>query len=161
MTTAELFEQKHIAVAKQIMKSVKFSKPKTDAIVKEWKDYLSNVRLTYMYSNYSGTYVEGGVTAYAESNEKIDLCSAGYFTHSSNSMVSAGNSGINAYSGNQGGGDGSWEIKVGVGGTPYLILNFNNGEVYEYELTYEDNKLHLNGTRYFRTMEGEYRPNCY
>lgn len=161
ITTADLFEQKHIAVAKQIMNSVKFTKPKTDAIVKEWKDFLSNVRLTYMYSNFSGSYTDGGVSAYAESNETIDLCSAGYFTHSSNSMVSAGNSGINAYSGNQGGGDGNWEITVGVGGVPYLVLNFNNGEVYEYKLTYEDQKLHLNGTRYFRTTEGEYRPNCY
>lgn len=104
--------------------------------------------------------MDGGVSACTESNETIDLCSAGYFTYSSNSMVSAGNRGMNAYDSNRSSGDGDWKIMVGAG-TPYWVLNFNNGLVYEYKLTYENQKLYFNGTRYFRTTEGDYRPNCY
>ena len=156
-----MFTDEHPKIAKQIMKSVRFTKPQTDKVKKEWVDFLANTRVQYMDSNFSGSYVEGGVTGYYESNEKIDLCSQGYFNYYSSSLVSAGNSNINAYSGGQGNGQGSWEITVGAGGTAYLSLHFHNGEVKEYELGWEDNKLYLNGTRYFRTKTGEYAPNCY
>ena len=57
-------------------------------------------------------------------------------------------------------GNGAWDIIVGHTGQPTLVLKYNNGEVISYTLTYEDSKLYLDGTRYFRTTQGEYAPSC-
>ncbi len=157
----ELFDQKHIDIAHEIMRSVKFTKPQTAGIKNEWETWLANTRVQYLNSNYSPSYTSGGISAYSESKEKIDLCAAGYFIHYSFSMVSAGNAGMNGYSGGQNGGQGNWEIQVGAGGTPSLILKFNDGTIREYELSYEDKKLYLNGRRYFRTKTGDESPACY
>ncbi len=160
-TLQNMFSNDHIAVCKQIYQSLKFKKVDRSAELNEWKQWLSNVRLTYMDSYYSSDYSTGGVSGGYSTERRIDLCARGYFNYGSSSDLSVSGSGVSGYSAGNDSGQGTWAIVIGNAGEPMLVLNFHNGEKYSYTLQYSDEKLYLNGDRYFRTTEGEYAPNCY
>ncbi|MCR9251989.1 MAG: hypothetical protein NXI20_16295 [bacterium] len=160
-TLQNMYSDEHTKVCKTIYQSVKFKKIDKSAELAEWKKWLSNVRLTYMDSYYSSDYSAGGVSGGYSTERKIDLCSKGYFNYGSSSDMSVSGSGVSGYNSGSNSGQGSWNIVIGATGSATLILNFHNGEEYTYTLEYSDEKLYLNGDRYFRTTEGEYAPNCY
>ncbi len=141
-----------------ILSSLVFKEIDKSDELAEWKEWLSDSRLTYMNSYYSSD--PGGMSGGYSSEKKIDLCSKGYFLFGSKSDFSVSGSGASTYSYGNDGGHGTWDLIVGPAGNFILVLNFNNGEEYNYTLTYEDKKLYLDGTRYFVTSEGEYAPNC-
>jgi len=143
--------------AQEIHSSFKFeevSESSKSNELQEWIDWLKDVRLVYMDS-----YSSSGGGGYS-SQERIDLCAKGYFNFNSyNDMVVSGQ-GISAY--NQGGDQGSGTWKVVSQDLSYILqLEYYDGNVSTYELSYSDEKLYLNGYRYFRITEGEERPNCY
>lgn len=161
-TTTAQYSGRYKTLAGLIKNSVVFSKPKTGPIVEQWKKELQNVRLTFMESynsiDYSNpNYTTGG--GYSN-KEIIELCSKGYFNYSSSSFMSVDQGGASAYSHGNGQGQGTWKVAGNATGQAVLVLNFHNGEVYEYELSFQDKKTFLNGKRYFRTWTGEYAPNC-
>ncbi|NBC83244.1 MAG: hypothetical protein GVY19_07655 [Bacteroidetes bacterium] len=161
ITTADKYSADYKNYAMQVKNSLVYKKPETGPIVNQWKRHLSNVKLIYMDSYYSSSYTDGGVSGGYSSEIQIDLCAQGYFNYQGNNEVSAGSNYSSLYSGDNNKGHGNWNVVVGAGGQPILRLNFNNGEVYEYNLELREEKTYLNGNKYFRTTTGEYAPNCY
>ncbi len=160
-TLTNMYTDDHKNVTIQISNSITFTKIDRSSELKEWKEWLSNVRLTYMDSYYSSDYTDGGVSGGYSSEETIDLCAKGYFNFNSSSDVSVSGSGVSGLAYGNDAGAGNWDIQVGATGDFVLILTFHSGEQNTYTLTFEDEKLYLNGYRYFRTTEGEYAPRCY
>jgi hypothetical protein len=160
-TLTNMYTEEHENVTMQISNSIKFTKIDRSSELKEWKDWLSNVRLTYMDSYYSSDYTDGGVSGGYSSEETIDLCAKGYFNFNSSSDVSVSGSGVSGLAYGSDAGAGNWDIQIGATGDFVLVLTFHSGEQNTYTLTFEDQKLYLNGYRYFRTTEGEYAPRCY
>lgn len=142
-------ELKKAAMA--IKNSLKFKKREIGPIVAEWKAKVGGRRLTYMDSYYSPSYTDGGVSGGYSSETIIELCNSGYFYHSAKSNITAGSNSSSAYSSSNDQGQGKWEITANATGGPVLKLNFHNGEVYTYDLTFKDKYLHMNGYKYFRT----------
>ncbi len=153
------FGPKHRELAHDIIKSFQFFKAEIPPIVDQWKEKFTDARLTYLYSYSSNTPGGGGIS----SERQIDLCGAGFFQYYSSDLMSTGSGAVSASSYGQGQGQGKWEVIPAAGGGAILQLNFYSGEVYEYTLSYEDEKVHLDGERYFITYAasgGEYAPNC-
>lgn len=153
MTTSDKYSDNYEALAKKVASTVKFSKVEVKESTGGWVETLNNARLTYMHSYNSGSgsydgYITGG--GYSD-KEQIDLCAQGYFKYSSSSSMSFDSGGGFGSSHDSGQGAGKWKVVVNPQNQDVLQLNFYNGQVYEYVLSYEDKKTFLNGKRYFRT----------
>ncbi len=166
LTTPEMFSDQHVQLAKQVSESVRFSEPATAPIIDQWKEKFTNARLTYLESYSSsgssyGGYSTGG--GYSQ-REVIELCGQGYFNYNKRSSVSIDTGGAFGSSSSSGQGQGSWEVKLGADGGASLVLTFHDGEIYQYNLTYDqEGKTYLNGYRYFVTYgtSNNDGPNCY
>jgi hypothetical protein len=166
LTTPEMFGDQHVQLAKQVSESVRFSEPATAPIIDQWKEKFTNARLTYLESYSSsgssyGGYSTGG--GYSQ-KEVIELCGQGYFNYNKRSSVSIDTGGAFGSSSSSGQGQGSWEVKLGADGGASLVLTFHDGEIYQYNLTYDqEGKTYLNGYRYFVTYgtSNNDGPNCY
>lgn len=146
-------------VAEELYSSFKFKEKSAGSSsdeLQEWIDWFKNVRLVYLDSYYSSGSVGGGYS----SEERIDLCGKGYFNFSSSSEVTVSGSGISGYNRGSDQGNGIWEV-IQNGATYVLRLKYYDGSVSSYELEYTEEKLFLDGYRYYRITEGEERPNCY
>ena len=66
---------------------------------------------------------------------------------------------VSGYNSGSNSGQGTWSITA-QGTQLILILSYYNGTESSYNLEYKDQKLFLNGYRYYRTTEGEYAPDC-
>lgn len=160
-TTVDQYSSKYKEYALAVYNSLKFSEPDTKGLEQEWHSYLSGTRLTYMNSYYDSSYSSDGITGGGYSSESTyDLCPEGYFNYNSSNSTTFGSDNSSMYSSSQDKGSGTWSIEIGAGGSVTLVLNYYSGEVFHGELKYEDSKLYMNGTRYFRTNSGEYAPNC-
>jgi hypothetical protein len=152
-STPDQYTDMHKQLAIQLANSIQFSKPVTPPIAEEWKQTLQNSRLTYMdsYQSNSGSYGGYSTGGGYSSEVQIHLCGQGFFKYYSSSSMSIDTGGAFGGSSDGGQGSGTWEVVGNAQGGAMLRLNFNNGEVYEYNLEYRDNKTFLNGDRYFRT----------
>ncbi len=146
VTTPDMFTERHVELAREVARGFRFTSPVATPIVNEWKRALTNARLTYMetYSSGSGGYSNKVV---------IDLCGTGIFTDSRNYNMSIDTGGAFGSDHNSSGGSGSWDVVPDINGNPVLQLNYQDGSVKEYALSYVDEKTLLNGTQYFRTYE--------
>lgn len=161
ITTTEQYNTNYAGYAKAVKNSIQFRKPESKEDIGEWKDFMKNVKLTFMESYSSSSAGADGMTGGGYSMRKeIDLCGKGYFIYYGSSNISTGSDNSSLYSNDKTNGNGSWDVLVGLDGNPTLVLTFNNGETASFSLSYQDAKLYLNGTRYFRTMEGDYAPAC-
>ena len=166
VTTVENYTlSQYKSVAVDVMESVTFTEVKGAKSVsgalagslKDWKYQIGNTKLTFSESYYSGGQAGGGYNM----KEEIHLCSAGHFLYYDQSMVAAGGTDVSGYSGGSSQGHGTWDIQH-RGDKYVLILSFNNGKSMEYALAWgDDDKLYMNGSRYYRTWEGEYAPDCF
>ena len=154
-TTTSMYTDEYKELALNLENSLRFKQPEEAPASNDWQSMLSGVRLTYMHTYNSTSYSTGGVSGGFSSEIKIDLCEAGYFNYYGNDDMALGNDYSSAYSSSKGQGNGQWEVKGNI-----LRLQFNNGQVAEYQLTWEEEKLYLDGYRYFRTWSGEYAPDC-
>jgi hypothetical protein len=146
LTTPEMFTERHQQLAKQIAESIRFFQAERSPVVDEWKQGLTNARLTYMesYSSQDGGYSDKIV---------IELCGAGHFRHSKRYRMGIDSGGAFANDNSTSQGSGTWEVTQDASGNPVLELKYNGGEVQEYTLQYVNEKTLLNGTRYFRTYD--------
>jgi hypothetical protein len=157
------YNQNYETSTRSIANSVKFFKPEIPPVVNEWKQKLSNCRLTYLWSYYSGGGTDG---SYVGGSQKtvIDLCAKGNFRFFDDSQVAADGGGASGYSGGSSNGDGTWEVS-NQGQAPVLHLKFHDGKALEYALSLQDGKTFLNDKRFFRTYSddenAEYRPQCW
>lgn len=165
-TTPEKFSDTYINLAKQFAASINFYQPEKSPVLDRWKEKFNNARLTYMDSYYSSGTSNGGYSTGGgySSKTEIDLCAKGYFNFGSNSDMSFDTGGGFGSSNSNDAGQGSWEIVQSNNGNAVLRLNYRNGKVSEYELTYneKDNKTYLNGYRYYVTYGTitDDGPNC-
>jgi len=148
MVEAKSYTPEYASVVESIAKSVKFSKPDIQPLVDQWKEKLRSSRLTFMESYSSGT--AGGYT----SEVVISLCRDGRFHYRSSGVVSVDMEGASGSSGGRERGAGQWQV-IAQMGQPVLELRFADGKVRQYVVTYPDNKLHLNGERYYLTNDAE------
>lgn len=140
--------------AGQIARSFVFTKPVVPPLAEQWKEFLIDTRLTYMYT-YNST--GGGFS----DKEEIDLCGQGFFNYNQQNNMAFDTGGGFGSSFESGRGSGTWKIMVNARNQPVLQLNFYSGEVYEYQLSKDGTKTMMNGKRYFRTTQGENAPHCY
>lgn len=146
LTTPEMFMERHRQLVDEIAATMRFFQAEKAPIVDEWKQALTNARLTYMesYSSQGDGYSDKVV---------IELCSAGYFKHSKRYNMGIDTGGASASDHNASQGSGSWDVVQDASGNPVLQLNFSHGEVMGYTLQYVNEKTLLNGRRYFRTYD--------
>jgi hypothetical protein len=163
ITSPAQFTDQNKQIIHKIYNSLKLFKPEGEDYEKQWREFLSNVRLTYLDSYYSGPSTTGGAYIGGSSKTEIDLCVQGYFFFNSSSQVSGGSASSSLGSSGGKNGQGQWSIDLGISGNPTLSLKFHNGEVWEYLITQKDNTgevLYLNDKKYFRTRGGQYSARC-
>jgi hypothetical protein len=162
------YSEKYADYVKAIAKSMQFFKPETPPIAEQWKRDLSGVKLTYLWSYYSGGSSDGSYAGGSQKTE-IHLCPQGLLKNfDSNQMAIDGgySSGYNAsaYGGGKDQGRGTWEVAA-QGQTPLLVLRFNDGRVKQFQISYKNKKFYLDGNRYFRTTANseiaDQRPQCW
>lgn len=158
-TSPEAFGEDHIGLADEIAQSVEFAEPVVPPITMEWRRDLAGYRLTYLWSYDSGVSVDGSYSGGSQ-RTVIDLCEPGHFSYYNSSSMSVDSGGAD-YAVSVGGGGsqeglGRWSIVTYSDG-PYLKLEFNDGDVLEYGLEWNDSALYMDGSRYFRT-NGSYNP---
>lgn len=146
VSTPQQYSDQLKQVTLQVKNSFKFKKPETGPIVAQWKQEVGGRRLHHLNSYYSGGSIGGGYS----DETIIELCPNGSFIYSSNNSTVISGDGISAYDSGNGNGNGRWEVAVNISGEPVLNLNFNNGEVYTYTLSFQEKYLHLNGKKFFR-----------
>ncbi len=153
----DLFSEELREVAIEFASSFQFQKIEKSAEIQEWKSFLSGMRLTYMESYSSPSTSVGGISGGYNIKRTIDLCPQGYFNSGNSSSIQMDGLGMN--NSNQKG-QGTWDIVLGTDGMLHLELKDHTGETRYYRLEYIDQKLYLNGERYFRTNEGQDAPFC-
>ena len=147
MTESGKFTQQHQTEANKLAASVRFFKSIDSNVTMKWKNKIVGTQLKYMHTSGSSDYGGG----YTGSSDKtfIELCSNNTFSYYSSSQASYSGSGGSGYAGNSNNNDGTYKIS-GIGEQAYLSLHFNNGEVYEYQLSTNDQgNTFLNDRRYF------------
>ena len=150
ITSSHMYTSRHRELAEEVALSLKFAVPMESSAVKEWKDALKGAKLTYL-SSYDGS----GYGSYGGSNSRseIVLCPDQSFSYYSSSFVSVDTGGAVGNSDSQDSGYGQWSVKSDDGGALVLELQFSNGRMHNYPITYDDSKTYLNGNRYFRTYD--------
>lgn len=151
-------DQEHKAEARKMANSIRFFEARETAATKALKSKIIGKQLKYMYtsssSDYTGGYSGTSVTT------TIDLCSGGQFHYYSNSNSSFSAGGIDSegstvsdvgsgYVNSNANEQGVYTI-FSVANKSYLTLNFESGEVYEYQISESaESETFLNGDRFF------------
>ncbi|MEQ8415928.1 MAG: hypothetical protein RIB71_15725 [Imperialibacter sp.] len=141
-------------LAKEVAGSLQFSQPKEPPVTEEWRQTLQGAKLTYLDS-----YSSSGFDSYGgySDHEEILLCGT-RFTFYKNSRMSIDTGGAYASSLDKSNNAGNWTVTTNASGVPLLHLQYDNGDVSDFELEYKETKTYLNGYRYFRTYDhGECR----
>lgn len=144
--------------AKTIMRSTVFSKVEAGPEAQRWMRHLQGSRLSF-FERYSSAGSGGSVGGGYSSEQRIDLCD-GWFSIVGSSSVSLGGQGVSGHASGKGRGHGTWDVVPGPNGLQMLRLTHHDGERNMFTLEERDGKLLLNGTRWFRTTDGEHAPSC-
>jgi hypothetical protein len=158
LTTNEAYGSKQVALVNTLAQGLNFAEPKDSEHTLEWRRDLPGHRLTYLDTRGgSGAgYTDSSGTSYStysgySSRRTIDFCSnKRFFAYGSSSASFDSGAGFGATSG-QGGGDGEWSVSTGGDGKTLLTLKFDDGDVREAGLSYENEKTRLDGDHYFYT----------
>jgi len=111
---------------------------------REWSQGLVGRKLVRMSSYTSGT--DGGYN----SREELTLCSSGEYLYRSNSSVSVDVGGAYGNTGGIGGETGRWRV-VTQGQVAGLELRAQNGQVTLVRLDYQNDLVHIDGGKVYRT----------
>lgn len=147
----------HRQLAFRIARSVEFFSAEIPASVLQWREKLQKARLTYMdsyFRNDGGVDIGGTVfgTGGGFSNTvEIHLCEQGRFRYKQQGNIALDGGGT--FGGSAGGSrdTGVWEVSPDADGAPLLHLYFHHGGENTYRLEYREDKVWLNGRRYFLT----------
>jgi len=159
-TNASAFGDSFKETAVTLARSFEFTTVNTVdvGLVGAWRERLTQSSLHYLESYSSG--LSGGSSA----RTRIDLCPNGDFQYSSQSSVSIDVGGVSGGSSGKRNGSGTWEVTATNQGGAKLLLQFTDGDTWEFELTTNaDEHTLLNGRRYLRIPAGDpngYGPNC-
>lgn len=144
MTDRANFSPRHKQLAEQVSSSLVFAKVDTSVVTRQAEQLLNHTRLNYMSSYTSGT--SGGMN----SQRYIDLCPNKRFNYSSSSFLSIDVGGAYGSSHGARGGSGRWAVSASSSRQAVLELHFDEGEVWRYDLNFNDGQTRLNNVRYFR-----------
>lgn len=167
MVETASYSEKYANYVKSIAAGMQFFKPKVSPIAEQWQRDLSGTKLTYLWSYTSGGSGDGSYVGGSQITE-IHLCPQGFFKYfDDNQMAIDGgySTGANAsaFGSGKDQGHGRWTV-IGRGQTPFLVLTFHDGRELQFRIGYENDKLYLNGNRYFRTTANsevpKQRPQC-
>ena len=111
---------------------------------REWSQGLAGRKLTRISSYSSGD--AGGYSA----REELTLCSNGEYLYRGNSSVSVDVGGASGSSGGASGDTGRWRV-VTQGRAAGLELRAQNGQVTLVRLDFQDNLVHIDGGKVYRT----------
>ena len=138
LTETMKFTEQHKSAANKLASSVKFYKAKDSEVTARWKNKLVCKQLYHGLTRGDGS-----------DKIMIDLCSNGSFYYYDNSRIAYDESyGYGSANGNKNN-TGTYKL-YSVGTTTVLELTFTNGEVYEYDLSVNEQKhTFLDTTRYF------------
>ncbi len=117
----------------------------------------TNSRLRYFERYNSPSFSEGGTSGSYSINRTIDLCPQGYFIFGNDNNFQLEGQGNNQ---DKSQGSGTWEVVTGSDGYPSLKLIYHTGEESFYRLEYSEDKLFLNGERYYREEGKELEGFC-
>jgi len=148
ITETDKFTQVHQQEANKLATSVKFFQSKDSTPTSNWKQKIVGTQLKYMHTSGSSDF-GGGYTGVSDKTF-IELCSNGNFYYYSSSQGSYDGSGGSGYSGNTNNNNGAYKISS-ISNQSYLSLSFTSGEVYEYQLsTNQQGNILLDGDRYLQ-----------
>lgn len=156
-STRENFTNQMKEAGLELFGSFEFKKVEASENLAEWKTWLAGKNLKYFESYSSPSSYEGGISGGYSINRSIDLCPNGYFVFGNRNSFQMDGLGSNL---DKTKGSGTWDIITGNDGTPTLKLLYYNGEESFYRLEYANDKLYLNGDRYFRTEGNEIQGFC-
>ena len=146
--------------AMKLMESVRFNKVKYEGpSIEHWKKHLTNVRLTRIESYSSPAASDAGAGGGYSSKQQIDLC-GDRFHMTGSSSVSVDAPGTSGHSGGTLDAEGTWSVLEDRSGRPVLVLSHSDGNRTEYDLEEQEGKVYLDGSRWFRTWEGDHAPDC-
>lgn len=161
VTSADKYGKRQPELVRDIVRHLKFSRPKESPFNAQWQQALTGKKLTYMKSSYSADpgYTDASGTswsAYSSYSRRtvIHLCPGNVFQRYSSASSSFDTQGGFGGTNSRGDSAGNWRLVTGSAGESILQLNAQNGETLEYELDYRNSKTYLNNTRYFRTPSG-------
>ena len=143
VTEPERYEAGHRGAARELAESVRFRPPPVFGDQGWWQATLAGQRLVRMSRTSSPG--AGGST----SRTVVTLCldgRAGYFYTYQMSMSVPG---VSASDSSQDEGEGRWEVVHRAGG-PVLVMPLDDGRVLEWGLSYQNDRIHLEGREYLR-----------
>ena len=145
------YSEHYAEYPKAIARGMIFFKPEIPPLAEQWKRDLCGAKLTYLWSYSSRGYSDGSYTGGSHQIE-IHLCPQGFFKYydSSQSSIDGGHTAGFGFGSGKDLGQGTWDVTAN-GPTPVLVLQFQDGRIMKYDITYENKKLFLDGKRYFWT----------
>lgn len=143
VTEPDRYEAGHRVAARELAGSVRFRPPPVFGDQGWWQATLSGQRLVRM----SRTFSQGAGGSTSET--VVTLCRdgrAGYFYTYQMSMSVPG---VSASDSSRDEGEGRWEV-VQRGGGQVLVMPLNDGRVFEWSLSYQNDRIHLDGREFLR-----------
>jgi len=144
------FSPRQKDLAEKIANSFRFAYPKESPVVTEWQNALKGAKLTYLSSSGSSGY--SGYSG-STSRTEILLCSNQQFSYYDSYSASFDSGAGFGSANNSDNGDGKWEVSGDGEERTYLLLHFNDGREFEFEIEEKDDKTYLSDSRYFRTYD--------
>ena len=136
------FTDAHRSMAEALATSVEFSEPIEPPVVQQWREGL----LYRQLAKYNTNTVSDG-----SSSERLTLtlCDGAFSRYVSYSYYRTGAGGHSDAGANTE--YGTWEVVSDGGAGALLVLTYDTGEEVSYELTFEDDKIYLDDTRYLQS----------
>ncbi|MEM7103968.1 MAG: hypothetical protein AAF502_12600 [Bacteroidota bacterium] len=148
-TTPEQYNANYRKYAVELANSIQYKQAAESQALKQFRQDLTGAKIKHL--NTFGDASNGGSTKI-----EMDLCVNGRFSYYYSAFSGANNANeisdfdISVSSNSQDNKLGNWAIEQDGHGNAYLILNCENGEVIEYDLSYQNGTdLHLDDTRYY------------
>ena len=140
MTSPDKFDASYPALAKSVANSVTLVRPVESPLAQQWRQGLSNKKLTYL-----------NTTSNSTEKKILILYENGRFVYGDQSSYSSSDYGSDFSSASQGDDAGQWKI-LGDGQAIQLQLTYNDGSISQHSLQMKEGtatQILLDGRRYF------------
>ncbi|TVR59446.1 MAG: hypothetical protein EA422_15025 [Gemmatimonadales bacterium] len=143
VTEPERYEEGHRRAARELAESVRFRPPPVFGDQAWWQSTLTGQRLARLTRTSSAG--AGGST----SRTVVTLCRDGRAGYLYTYQMSMSVPGVSASDSSRDEGEGRWEV-VQRGGGHVLVMALNDGRVLEWSLSYQNDRIHLDGREFLR-----------
>lgn len=140
LTSPEKFDASYLALAKSVAKSVSLVRPVESQLAQQWRQGLSNKKLTYY-----------NTTSNSTEKRTLILYENGRFVYGDQSSYSSSDYSSDFSSASQGEDGGQWKI-LGDGQAVQLQITYNDGSISQYSLQMKEgtaSQVLIDGSRYF------------